>query len=122
LKQTRHGPYDERAETKSVKRVADKSILEHERKRQVEVECLELQDKLEQEDIEEDIIQDRVEELRSKLLSKLSRNTDARLLKPHQVHDRLEAKDRDMERIRSALGISENYEEGSAIKRNRATR
>ncbi|PWW80430.1 cwf21-domain-containing protein, partial [Tuber magnatum] len=52
-------------------RQPDKEILEHDRKRSVEVKCLELRDKLEDEGIDEDEIDDRVEVYRKKLLEEL---------------------------------------------------
>jgi hypothetical protein len=42
---------------------------------------------------------------------------DARGLKVHQVHELAEAKIRESDRFRSALGISKNYEEGSHWKK-----
>ena len=42
---------------------------------------------------------------------------DARGLKSHQVHDLAEAKIKETDRFRNALGISKNYEEGSHWKR-----
>jgi len=38
---------------------------------------------------------------------------DARSLKSHQVHDLAKTKIEESERLRKALGISEDYEEGS---------
>jgi hypothetical protein len=35
------------------------------------------------------------------------------MLKPHQVHELAKAKMEESEKLRKALGISENYEEGS---------
>jgi hypothetical protein len=42
---------------------------------------------------------------------------DNRKLKMHQVHDLAEAKIKQDDRFRSALGISKNYEEGSHWKK-----
>ncbi|RPD61854.1 cwf21-domain-containing protein, partial [Lentinus tigrinus ALCF2SS1-7] len=50
-------------------REPDAEILEHERKRTVEVKCLELQLKLEDEGIDEDKIEEQINELREKLLA-----------------------------------------------------
>lgn len=40
-------------------------------------------------------------------------------LKPHQIHDLAVAKEKEMEKIRQALGIREDYVEGDAFKRMR---
>lgn len=58
--------------------------------------------------------------MRKKLLAEMERGNmkrDARGLKSHQVHDLAEAKIKETDRFRSALGISKNYEEGSHWKR-----
>jgi len=44
-------------------------------------------------------------------------NTDARGLKSHQVHELAKAKIEESEKLRKALGIREDYEEGSHWKR-----
>lgn len=80
-------------------RAPDRSILEHDRKREVEVRCLELQDKLEDEGVDEDEITEQVEALRRKLTAELEagkdvggRGQNARGLKSHQVHELAAAK------------------------------
>jgi hypothetical protein len=40
-------------------------------------------------------------------------------LKPHQVHDLAAAKEKEMEKIRRAFGIREDYVEGDAFKQMR---
>jgi hypothetical protein len=42
---------------------------------------------------------------------------DSRDLKMHQVHELAEAKIKESDRFRNALGISKNYEEGSHWKK-----
>ena len=42
---------------------------------------------------------------------------NSKTLKAHQVHELAEAKIKESDRFRSALGISKNYEEGSHWKR-----
>ncbi|KAF8245098.1 cwf21-domain-containing protein [Wilcoxina mikolae CBS 423.85] len=100
-------------------RAPDAEILAHDRKREVEVKCLELQDKLEEEELDEEEITMRVEALRKKLLAEIDKATkiDARGLKPHQVHELAAAKMVESERLRNALGISKDYEEGSHWRR-----
>ncbi|CAN9342184.1 unnamed protein product [Alternaria alternata] len=98
-------------------RQPDVEILEHEAKRDIEVKVLELRDKLEDEGVDEDEIDDQCEGLRRKLDQERKDGKDlgpnARRLKSHQVHDLAKAKAEESERLRKALGISADYEEGS---------
>jgi hypothetical protein len=98
-------------------RQPDAEILEHEAKREIEVKVLELRDKLEDEGVDEDEIDDQCEGLRRKLDQERKDGKDlgpnAKRLKSHQVHDLAKAKAEESERLRKALGISEDYEEGS---------
>ncbi|KFY32450.1 hypothetical protein V493_00183 [Pseudogymnoascus sp. VKM F-4281 (FW-2241)] len=113
-------PYPTEGDLKHRQRQPDKEILEHDRKRDVEVKVFELQDKLEDEGVEEDEIEKQTEELRQKLLGEMKKGTDrrdAKGLKSHQVHELAEAKIRESDRFRNALGISKNYEEGSHWKK-----
>jgi hypothetical protein len=106
---------------KHKQRKPDAEILEHERKRRIEVKVFELRDRLEDEGVDEDEIDAQVEGLRRKLEAeekkKGSQGRDARGLKSHQVHDLAKAKIEESERVRKAFGISENYEEGSHWRR-----
>ena len=108
-------------ERKHRQRKPDPEILEHERRRKIEVEVFELRDKLEEEGLDEDEIDDRCEALRRKLDAESEKNkgreTDGRGLKSHQVHDLAKAKIEETEKLRRALGIREDYEEGSHWKR-----
>lgn len=123
-------------QTKHRQRQPDAEILEHDRKREVEVKVLELRDKLEDEgyvsfpittrlvvmrltagSVDDDEIDDRCDALRRKLEEERKAGKDsgpnARSLKAHQVHDLAKAKIEESERLRKALGISDDYEEGS---------
>lgn len=98
-------------------RKPDPEILEHERRRAIEVKVFALRDELEEAgDVDEDEIDDRCDALRKKLEkeseAERGRGTDARGLKSHQVHDLAKAKIEETERLRRALGIREDYEEG----------
>ncbi|KAF1844742.1 cwf21-domain-containing protein [Cucurbitaria berberidis CBS 394.84] len=98
-------------------RQPDAEILEHEAKREIEVKVFELRDKLEDEGVDEDEIDDQCEALRRKLDQERKEgketNPNAKRLKSHQVHDLAKAKIEESERLRKALGISADYEEGS---------
>ncbi|KAH6687437.1 cwf21 domain-containing protein, partial [Plectosphaerella plurivora] len=106
-------------------RQPDKEILEHDRKREVEVKVFELRDKLEEEEVDEDEIEEKCAELRKKLLAEMDSkrngrgdNSSARKgFKSHQVHEMADAKIKESERLRNALKISRDYEEGSHWKR-----
>ncbi|CAK4034019.1 Hypothetical predicted protein [Lecanosticta acicola] len=97
-------------------RQPDKEILEHDRKREIEVKVFELRDKLEDEGVDEDEIDDQCDALRKKLESEQARSgggSSAKGLKSHQVHEIAKAKIEESEKLRRALGISKDYEEGS---------
>jgi len=123
-------------------RQPDKEILEHDRKREVEVKVFELRDLLEDKGyvslrgtpphlrnvdkvtdriprVDEEQIEAETQALRRKLLKESERNRgpNAKGLKMHQVHELAEAKIKQDDRFRSALGISKNYEEGSHWKK-----
>ncbi|KAI3337600.1 cwf21-domain-containing protein [Xylariaceae sp. AK1471] len=100
-------------------RQPDKGILEHDRKREVEVKVFELRDQLEDEGVEEDEIDRRCDTLRKELQEKMNKPGSAprRGLKSHQVHELADAKIKESERLRNALKISKDYEEGGHWKR-----
>ncbi|KAI9772866.1 MAG: RNA-splicing factor [Geoglossum simile] len=111
-------PKDFRDETlKQRHRKPDEDILEHDRKREVEVKVFELRDRLEDEGVSESEIDLQTTALRKKLLSVSSAKSNAKALKPHQVHELAKAKMEESEKLRRALGISEDYEEGGHWKK-----
>ncbi|KAA8563628.1 hypothetical protein EYC84_011651 [Monilinia fructicola] len=95
-------------------RQPDKEILEHDRKREVEVKVFELRDKLEEEGVDEEEIAIQEDALRKKLLKEMERGNgpNKKGLKMHQVHELAEAKIKQDDKFRSALGISKDYKEG----------
>ncbi|KXJ97714.1 cwf21 domain-domain-containing protein [Microdochium bolleyi] len=122
-------------------RQPDKAILEHDRKREVEVKVFELRDKLEDDGVDEDEIDRQCDALRKELLDKMNRpqpsnnnfnnrnrrggppppsGSDAarsRNLKMHQVHELADAKIKQDARFRNALRISKDYQEGGHWRR-----
>ncbi|KAJ4012192.1 RNA-splicing factor [Fusarium irregulare] len=102
-------------------RQPDKGILEHDRKREVEVKVFDLRDKLEEEEVDEDEIDKRCDELRQKLLAEMNSGRRGggpkKPFKQHQVHEMADAKIKESERLRKALKISADYEEGGHWKR-----
>jgi len=103
----------------------NKDILEHDRKRQVELKCIELQDMLEEKGTyEEAEITEKVNEMRKMLLEKEGLNnqtTDAPAeaitsttgLNSHQI---AEASQNKNAKMRNAFGIKEEFPEGSSFK------
>jgi len=69
--------------------------------------------------VDEEEIDTQTEALRKKLLKESERGggPNRKGLKMHQVHELAEAKIKQDDRFRSALGISKNYEEGSHWKK-----
>lgn len=108
-------------------RQPDRGILEHDRKRAVEVKVLELRDELEDAgELGDDEIDERCDALRKKLLAEGARSgggggpdrsRKGGGLKMHQVHEMADQKIREDERLRRALKIGRDYEEGAHWKR-----
>lgn len=74
--------------------------------------------------VDEDIIEERTDALRKKLekeeeadAASSSRKPNTKGLKSHQVHDLAAAKIEETEKLRRALGIRKDYEEGSHWKK-----
>ncbi|KAM3522654.1 hypothetical protein NHJ13051_005527 [Beauveria bassiana] len=114
----RAAPYPKNTDSLPHKqRQPDKGILEHDRKREIEVKVFELRDKLEDDEVDEDDIEKQCDELRQKLLLEMNSGKESggprRPFKQHQVHAMADAKIKESERLRKALKISSNYEEGS---------
>ncbi|KAJ2933658.1 hypothetical protein H1R20_g3422, partial [Candolleomyces eurysporus] len=100
-------------------REPDQGILEHERKRAVEVKCLELQLKLEDDEVDEAEIEKQVSALREKLLANLASTTNAKTLKPSDTHALAAAKKVEIEKMARALGTRKDYQEGDSFDREK---
>jgi serine/arginine repetitive matrix protein 2 len=99
-------------------RPANKEILDHERKRLVEIKCLELEDELMGKGVDEDEIDVQVDQLRQELLQDLERFTkEAKLMKEWQTHQLAEAKEIDNNRFAAALGINPDHQVGAAFNK-----
>nr|KAJ3420620.1 RNA-splicing factor [Polyrhizophydium stewartii] len=115
-------------------RQPNKAILAHERKRQVEVRCLELEDSLLAQGVDEQDVAERVQALRTSLNAELERADQlaassaaaaaaaARDLHSHQVHQLAEAKAHDNRRFASALKIDSDFVEGGSFDKERLER
>ncbi|KAJ3038491.1 RNA-splicing factor [Rhizophlyctis rosea] len=119
-KQPHQAPnFSDDREPPSLLRKPNQDILLHERKRQVEVQCLELRENLEGQDLQEEEIEERVSALREKLLKNLQKMTqDEKTLKEHQVHQLAEAKEKKNAEMQRAFGISKDFVEGAAFDRD----
>ncbi|KAG5646444.1 hypothetical protein DXG03_003494 [Asterophora parasitica] len=101
-------------------REPDAEILEHERKRKVEVKCLELQLKLEDEEVPEDEIEEQVSALRAELLRNLAALTpSAKNLKSSDTHGLALAKKTELSKMARAFGTRTDYQEGEAFDREK---
>lgn len=81
-------------------KAANQDILDHDRKRLIEIKCLELEDSLLLEGLTEQDIDTRVDDLRQRLLNDLTVNIEKQLkIKDYQTHQRAEAKERDNKRF-----------------------
>ncbi|KAJ3133235.1 RNA-splicing factor [Geranomyces variabilis] len=114
---TRDQPIDDRPPPM---RKANKEILDHAKKRQIELQCAVLQDELEARgDLSEDEIDAQVDKLRKELLGNLERMTqDVKKLQEHQVHELAEAKEKADARAREAFGIGKDFVAGAAFDRD----
>lgn len=117
-------PYPTDDFAKHRQRKPDPEILEHDRKRRIEVAVFELRDKLEEEGKKDDEeIEEECDALRRKMMEEdeagkgKGGGSDVRGLKAHQVHDLAKAKIEETDRMRRALGIRKDYEEGSHWQR-----
>ena len=119
----RDAPYPSPADPDSLQkyrqRKPDKDILDHDRLREIEVKVFELRDKLEDEGVDEDDIEARTEKLRKDLSEegRMKKEVKTGRLKNHQVHEMAAQKIEESEKLRRALGISKQYEEGSHWRR-----
>ena len=131
-------PYNKDSELRQHRqRQPDKDILNHDRLREIEVKVFELRDKLEDEEyvrfphfdirklmrngrVDEEEIELRTDALRKKLTLGADEGGGSKgrsQLKPHQVHELAAMKIEESEKLRRALGIREDYEEGSHWKK-----
>ncbi|ORY39665.1 cwf21-domain-containing protein, partial [Rhizoclosmatium globosum] len=90
-----------------IHRQPNKDLIQHEKKRKVEIECLLLRDSLEQDgSLGEDEIDKRVDELRKKLLARLdSVSLDSSSSSSNNSHVVADAKQKLNQQAAQALGI-----------------
>ncbi|THH09065.1 hypothetical protein EW145_g2293 [Phellinidium pouzarii] len=102
-------------------REPDEGILEHERKRKVEVKCLELRLELEDKEVDDDKIEEEVDALRQKLLASLANSSlgNVKSLKSSDTHALAAAKKAELDKMARALGTRRDYSEGDAFDREK---
>ncbi|KAG6832912.1 hypothetical protein H0H92_004796 [Tricholoma furcatifolium] len=101
-------------------REPDEAILEHERKRKVEVKCLELQLELEDKGVDEEEIEQKVGALREELLKNLAALApSAKSLKASDTHGIAVAKKAELNKMARAFGTRSDYQEGDAFDREK---
>lgn len=107
-------------------RPPNEEILEHERKRKIEVKILEFQDVLEEGDYTPEEIAAKVQAYRERLLNETSTDKDTELPKDEfgryavrETHQIAAAKHEKNAMLRSAFGISEYFVEGSSFDSDR---
>ena len=120
---SRFAPYpasrDDASALRYKARQPDAKILDHERLREIEVQVFTLRDKLEDENVDEEEIEKQCDELRQRLSTgKKDDRKESKNIKRFQVHELAKAKIEESERLRRALGIRQDYEEGSHWKRD----
>ena len=105
-------------------RQPDQGILDHERKRKVEVKCMELRMALEDRDMPETEIEEQVIKLRAKLNQALADVTsgfgersrdEIKSLRPSDVHALAAAKELENRKMANALGLPADYQAGDSF-------
>lgn len=100
----------------------NKAILEHERKREVEVKLMELRLELESRGYTEEEIETRIEKLRAHLMKQMLHNTSSDTVtaaaassagKEKDTHTTAAAKKRETSQWANALGIQQDFKEGT---------
>lgn len=103
-------------------RAPNMEIIEHNRKREVELKVMRLHATLEDEGVAPSVIEEKVSALRTSLLAKLppiaaSGAGGAGAARPGETHSDAATKASENEALKSALGISSGYVGGSAFDR-----
>ncbi|XP_065511380.1 serine/arginine repetitive matrix protein 2 [Caloenas nicobarica] len=106
-----------RLEAGGLLRKPNPDILDHQRKRKVELKCLELAELMEEQGYTESEIQEKVSTFRTMLLERDVALADPADPKPAvtETHQLAEANEKKNERLRAAFGISDAYVDGSSF-------
>ncbi|KAJ1537948.1 RNA-splicing factor, partial [Nowakowskiella sp. JEL0078] len=101
-------------------RTISQDLLDHDRKRNIEISLLVLRDKLQEEGLDEEAIEERISDSRNDLLKKLENGKIVQVdkkgrLSEHDVHHLAEAKRLENERFKNAFKIRSDHVEGAAF-------
>ncbi|XP_055538213.1 SRRM2 protein homolog rsr-2 isoform X5 [Wyeomyia smithii] len=104
-------------------RQPNQGILDHERKRKIEVKCAELEEVLESQGLSQEEVRAKVELYRSKLMNQgtsteLPKDDYGRLL-VRETHHIAQAQQEKNAKLREAFGISEYFVEGTSFDQDR---
>ncbi|XP_049544322.1 serine/arginine repetitive matrix protein 2 isoform X6 [Anopheles darlingi] len=103
-------------------RQPNQGILDHERKRKIEVKCAELEEVLESQGLSQDEVRAKVELYRSKLMNQgtieLPKDEFGRLL-VRETHHIAQAQQEKNAKLRDAFGISQYFVEGTSFDQDR---
>ncbi|CAB4406301.1 unnamed protein product [Rhizophagus irregularis] len=100
-------------------RKPNQEILDHEKKRQVELKCISLQQKLEEAGRSEKEIEEEIDAFRQSMLKSIDIVKDNKNIQEYQTHHLSQAKLSENEKMMRALGInSKDYVEGAAFDRD----
>eukprot|EP00912_Choanoflagellata_sp_UC4_P000899 UC4_evm2s553 len=104
---------DQRRMARSLNRKPNKDILEHNRKREVELKCVEMEEQMEEQGYPEEEIEERIAKYREDLLKKSAAMTADK--NSRETHAMAAANVKKNQKLMSAFGISKDYESGSAF-------
>lgn len=107
----------------------NKDILDHERKRKVELKCMEMQELMEEQGYGEEEIELKVSTFRQMLMEKVQETNTGVVEKDEcgrpvakATHQLAEANQARNEQLKAAFGLSEFYKEGSSMDPQRKTK
>ncbi|CAI5462317.1 unnamed protein product [Closterium sp. Yama58-4] len=111
--------FQEGAGTGGISRKANKEILEHDRKRQIELKLLLLRETLEEQGYLEEEIDEQMEQARAQLEAAMREESEDQALDSlgNQTHQIVARKEKKMETLKAALRINESAKEGDAFDR-----
>merc|ERR1712166_1697057 len=110
----RQNEFDQEDYKPPAPRKADPGILEHERKRQIELKILQFRDAMEERNYSEDEIETKVAEIRKQLAEQgeSAKQDDVKAKSSHAI---AEAQNKKNLAFEAAMGISKNYAVGEAF-------
>ena len=92
-------------------------IIQHNRKRDVELKVMELMMRLEKDGVEDDVIEEKTSALRERLLAKMPDAAAAASTRTGETHADAASKQNENAALKEALGISSDYKNGYAFDR-----